>query len=134
MIRVLALALALALAGCAAIDEARKVQDPDNRRPGERTVTAEEAGLGADATLSVTKGIGITLRHNPVVAFGRARVERAQAVLEQVNAGYYPQLSFGADYRWQKVGGAGSNPSSGSTRMSPYISLAMCSATMGVAQ
>jgi outer membrane protein TolC len=114
MTRALTLVLTLALTGCAAIDEARKVQDPENRRPGERTVTAEEAGLGSDTPLSVSKGIGIALRHNPVVALGRARVERAQAVLEQVNAGYYPQLSFGADYRWQKVGGAGSNPPSGS--------------------
>ncbi len=110
----LLLALALALVGCAEIDAARKVQDPDNRRPGERTVTAEEAGLGAESTLTVSKGIGIALRHNPVVALGRARVERSRAVLEQVNAGWYPQLSFGADYRWQRAGGAGTSSPSGS--------------------
>jgi outer membrane protein len=114
MTRRLPFLLLLALLGCAEIDAARKVQDPESRRPGERTVTAEEAGLGADATLSVAKGVAIALKHNPVVALSRARVERSQAVLEQVNAGWYPQLSIGADYRWQKTGGAGSNPPSGS--------------------
>jgi outer membrane protein len=114
MTRRLSLLLTLALAGCAEIDAARKVQDPESRRAGERTVTAEEAGLGADATLTVSKGVAIALKHNPVIALSRARVERTQAVLEQVNAGWYPQLSVGADYRWQKSGGAGTNPPSGS--------------------
>jgi len=116
MTRLLPLVLILvpALSGCAEIDDARRVQDPQTRRPGERTVTAEEAGLGQDATLTLSKGIEIALRHNPVVAIGRSRVERAQAVLEQVNAGWAPQLSFGADYRWQKSGGAGTPAPSGS--------------------
>ncbi len=114
MTRRIPFVLILALAGCAEIDAARKVQDPENRRPGERTLTAEEAGLGADATLNVPKGIAIALKHNPVVALGRARVERSQAVLEQVDAGWYPQLSLGADYRWQKTGGAGNIPPTGS--------------------
>lgn len=104
----------LALAGCAEIDAARLVQDPDTRRHGERTVAAEAMGLGAGSRLSLEKGVRIALRHNPLVAIGRVRVERAQAVLEQVNAGYLPQISFGADYRWEKSGGAGNGDRSGS--------------------
>ena len=42
MIRRIPLLLILALAGCAEIDAARKVQDPESRRPGERTA----AGCG----------------------------------------------------------------------------------------
>jgi outer membrane protein TolC len=104
----------LLLAGCADIEAARRVQDPESRRPGERTATAEEAGLGAGSTLSLDKGIFIALKHNPVVAISRARLERSAAFLEQVNAGYLPQVSLGADYRWQKSGGAGTGSPSGS--------------------
>ncbi|HZE98067.1 MAG TPA: TolC family protein [Planctomycetota bacterium] len=112
LIPVLAL---LTLAGCAEIDAALKVEDPDSRRDGERTVSAEAAGLGTGAILTVDRGIQLALRHNPIVAINRARVERAAAVLEQVNAGYLPQISLSADYRWEKSGGAGNGNRSGST-------------------
>lgn len=105
---------ALALASCAEIEAARKTQDPDARRDGERTVAAESVGLGSGARLSLPQGVLIALQHNPVVAIGRSRVERAAAVLEQVNAGYLPTISFGADYRWEKSGGAGNGTRSGS--------------------
>lgn len=114
MNRSLAVLAVLALAGCADIDEARRVQDPDSRRPGERTPSAEEVGLTTGSTLSLDKGIDIALKYNPVIAISRARLERSAANLEQVNAGYLPTLSFGADYRWSKSGGAGNGNSSGS--------------------
>jgi outer membrane protein TolC len=104
----------LACAGCTDIDAARLAQDPASRRPGERTVSAEEAGLGPGSTLSVDKGVSITLKHNPAIAAGRARVEQSEATLEQIKAGYLPQISVSADYRWQKNGGAGSTALSGS--------------------
>lgn len=113
MKRLLPLVLAVC-AGCADIDAARKAQDPGSRRDGERTVAAESIGLGSGARLSLAQGVQIALQHNPVVAIGRARVERARAVLQQVYAGYLPQISFGADYRWEKSGGAGNGTRSGS--------------------
>jgi outer membrane protein TolC len=111
--RTLAASLLLALAGCADIREARRAQDPENRRPGERTVGAVEAGLPPGATLTLDKGVSIALKHNPVIAAGRARVEQSQANLEQVTAGFLPRISVSADYRWERTGGAGSTPRSG---------------------
>src|SRR5262249_17603090 len=114
MIRRIPLLLGLLIAGCADIDAARRVQDPANRRSGERTVSAEEVGLGAGTVLSLDKGIAIALKNNPIVAASRARSERSVAVLEQVNSGYLPDISVSANYRWQKAGGAGTPPPTGS--------------------
>jgi len=105
----------LASAGCADIREARKAQNPDNRRPGERTVSPEEAGLGAGSTLTVDRGVSITLLHNPAIAASKARVEQASANLEQVIAGFLPTISFSADYRWDRAAGAGTRRPTGST-------------------
>jgi outer membrane protein TolC len=114
MKRFLAVLAALALAGCSDIEAARKAQDPENRRDGERTVAAESIGLGAGAQLTLARGVEIVLKNNPNVAINRARVEHSQAVLEQVNSGYLPQIAFNADYRWEKNGGAGTTPLTGS--------------------
>ncbi|MBI3855591.1 MAG: TolC family protein [Planctomycetes bacterium] len=115
MKRTILILSAILLAGCADIREARRAQDPDSRRDGERTVSADEAGLGAGSTLSVDKGVAIALKYHPSIAAGRARVEQSGASLEQILSGYLPQISFSADYRWQKSGGAGSAPPSGAT-------------------
>lgn len=114
MKRLLAVLTGLAIAGCADIDDARRVQDPESRRDGEHTVPAEALGLGSGTQLTIARGVQIALRNNPIVAISRARVERSQAVLEQVNAGYMPQISLNADYRWSKSGGAGNGVQSGS--------------------
>jgi len=105
--------LLLALSGCADIREARRAQDPDHRRPGERTVGAIEAGLPAGSTLSLDHGVTIALTHHPVIAASRARVEQSEASLEQVISGYLPRISVSADYRWERSGGAGSTARSG---------------------
>ncbi|HLY11499.1 MAG TPA: TolC family protein [Planctomycetota bacterium] len=114
MNRFLVVFAGLALAGCADIDAARKVQDPDSRRDGERTVAAETIGLGAGAQLTISRGVEITLKNNPTIAVNRAQVEHNEAVLEEVNAGYLPQIAFTGDYRWQKSGGAGNGNEIGS--------------------
>lgn len=103
----------LALSGCADIDEARRAQNPDNRRPGERTVGSLEAGLGPGAPLTLDQGMQIALKHHPSIAVGRARVEQAAANLEQIQAGFLPQLSVSADYRWERSGGAGTTRRAG---------------------
>ena len=107
--------LFLALLGCADIDAARRAQDPDNRRDGERTVSAAEAGLGPGSKLNVGKGVAIALKHHPSIAVSRARVEGAEARLEQAIAGFLPRISVSADYRWERAGGAGSPDPTGDT-------------------
>lgn len=113
MRRTFLLTCVMAAAGCAEIQDARLAQNPESRRPGERTVTAEDAGLGPGTRLSLDKGVTVVLTHNPNVAVERARVEEAGAALEQVVAGFLPQIALSADYRWEKAGGAGSTPLTG---------------------
>ncbi len=112
--RTAAVLAALALAGCAEVGEARRAQDPSTRRAGERTVTAEEAGLGRGAPLTLRRGVSVALSCRPDVAAARARVEAARASLDQVGAGLMPQISVSADYRWQRSGGAATPEPSGS--------------------
>src|SRR5579862_5753404 len=114
MKRSLAVLAGLALLGCADIDAANKVQDPESRRDGERTVPAESLGLGSGTRLTIDQGLQIALKNNPNVAITRALVEHSEAVLEEVNAGYLPQIAFSADYRWEKNGGAGNGTTVGS--------------------
>ncbi len=111
--KVPAVLILCALCGCADIREARRAQDPEKRRPGERTVSAEEAGLAPGSVLTVDQGVSIALKYQPTIAATRARVEQAQAVLEQVTAGFLPQISVSADYRWERNGGAGSTARAG---------------------
>jgi outer membrane protein TolC len=98
------------LAGCSEIAAARRAQDPSTARPGERTVTAKQVGLVNGSSLTIEQGLEITLNYSPTVAIFRARVDEAEGTLEQVNAGYLPQVLLQADYRWEKAGGAGSTP------------------------
>jgi outer membrane protein TolC len=102
-------------AGCADIDAARRAQDPATRRPGERTASAQEVGLGPGAVLTLDQGVKIALVHTPPIALARARAEQTAARLEEVNAGFLPQIALSADYRWERSGGAGSSPPTGST-------------------
>jgi outer membrane protein TolC len=102
-------------AGCADIEAARLVQDPDHRREGERTVSATEAGLGSGSVLSIDKGVAIALKFHPTIAISRARVEESEGALEQAHAGFLPKIALSADYRWQSAGGAGTPHPTGNT-------------------
>jgi outer membrane protein len=104
----------IVLAGCSDIREAREAQDPKSAREGERPITAQEVGLETGRILTLETGLGISLSHNPNVAILRARMEQAQAGLEQVDAGFLPQLLLQADYKWEKDGGASNPPLVGS--------------------
>jgi outer membrane protein len=114
MKRFLLVLAGLALAGCADIEAAHQAQNPESRRDGERTVPAESLGLGSGTRLTLSQGIQIALKNNPSVAVSRALVEHSEAVLEEVSAGYLPQISFTSDYRWEKYGGTGNGVHPGS--------------------
>ncbi len=90
----LALAAPL-LAGCADIRAAREAQDPASAGPGERTVAAEEIGLGPGSTLTLERGLELTIQYNPSVALARRSVDAARARLRQAKSGFYPQVSAG---------------------------------------
>jgi outer membrane protein TolC len=111
--RLPAVLLLSALWGCADINDARQAKDPEKRRAGERTVSAEDAGLVPGSILTVDQAVSIALKYQPTIAFSRASVELSQATLEQVNAGFLPQISVSANYRWNRTGGAGALPPPG---------------------
>ena len=115
MNRWLALPLLASLvgSGCADFGEARRAQDPGTRRPGERTISAAEVGLGPGAVLTLEQGVRIALASTPLVGAARARVDEARARLEQIDAGFLPQIAVSANYRWERAGGAGALPLTG---------------------
>jgi len=93
-----AAALLLVASGCADIQAAREAQDPKSAGPGERTVTASEVGLGPGSTLTLERGLRLSLEYNPSTALARRAVDAARARLTQANAGSLPTLSAGASY------------------------------------
>ena len=76
--KVPAVLLLCALFGCADIREARRAQDPDKRRPGERTVSAEEAGLLPGSLLTVDQSVSIADVLNVDVPTRNSTCERTQ--------------------------------------------------------
>ena len=87
--------LLLALAtGCATVREARQLQREDHAPPpGERTVTAEEAGITQGRILTLTQLEQIALRYQPSLYQMRLEVEKARLSLANARAGYLPSLS-----------------------------------------
>jgi len=82
-----------ALPGCAELRSAREAQDPASAGPGERTVTAEEIGLGPGTTLTLERGVELAVRYSPSVALARRAVDAARARLRQARAESRLQLS-----------------------------------------
>jgi outer membrane protein len=93
-----AAALLLVASGCADIQAAREAQDPKSAGPGERTVTASEIGLGPGSTLTLERGLRLSLEYNPSTALARRAVDAARARVRQANAGSLPTLSVGGSY------------------------------------
>lgn len=107
-----AVLLCLAACGCADIAAARRAQDASAAPPGERTITAKDVGLDTvDATLTLDRGLEISLASNSSIAASRARVESAEARIKELRGPLGPQVSISADYRasWRGGGGATSD-------------------------
>ncbi|MGN0866867.1 MAG: TolC family protein [Oligosphaeraceae bacterium] len=93
LLLILLLLLVLA-AGCATVREARQLQQEDHvPPPGERTVSAEEAGITPGCTLTLEQLEQIALRCQPALYQSRLEVERARLSLANARAGYLPTLS-----------------------------------------
>jgi len=94
------LALAGLLAGCATVRDARRAQDEQgaNLRAGERTVTAEEAGIRSDAVLSLADAQEVALTWHPSVAIATQSVVAAEINVSKAGVGLRPSLSASGGY------------------------------------
>lgn len=100
--------LVVSTLGCASVDEARRAQDPEQARPGERSATLADLGLAPRAALDLETGLRFALTHNPAVARARNRAEAAEARLDQASAGRWPTISASLSYA-ERVSGVSSN-------------------------
>ncbi len=79
--------------GCATVKEARRLQDPANQVPGERTVAPSEMGLFPGKTVALSDLEQIARVCNPSVLQARKAVESAELSLKDVKADYLPSVS-----------------------------------------
>lgn len=94
----LILALLFLITGCATVKEARFAQRDENRLPGERTVTPEEAGLEPGSPVSLSELETVALACNPSVLQAEKNVESARLSLKDVKADYLPTVSGSLGY------------------------------------
>ena len=94
------IAAALMLNGCA-LKRAREAKNPSKIPPGERTVTAAEAGLGAETVLTVDQAVELALKYHPAVAQARQNLFIADKQYHNAIAGYLPLLKASAGYSRQ---------------------------------
>lgn len=87
-------------AGCATSRRAaRAAQDAAKVPPGERTVTAAEAGLNADVPLTLARAIQIAARFHPAIVQAKQEVEVARANVDAVRAAADVKIGSSAGYR-----------------------------------
>jgi len=84
--------------GCRTVQEARKIQEGKETPPGERTVTAEEAGLLPGQAKTLAELEQIAQQYHPTVRQAQLSVETAQLALETAKAGYQPSASMSLGY------------------------------------
>jgi len=86
------------LSGCPAIHRARDAQNPKKTPPGERTVTAEEAGIAADSTITLDRAIEIATNYHPSAVQARQNVEIARVQYRNAVSGYLTSAQTSAGY------------------------------------
>jgi len=94
------LAFAGLLAGCGTIRNARRAQDESgiNLPPGERTITAAEAGIQTGAVLPLADAENISLTWHPSIAIATQSVIAAEINVSKAGAGMRPSLSASGGY------------------------------------
>lgn len=90
--------LALLSQGCATIRRAREAQDNSRMPPGERTVRAQELGLGSNTVLRVDEAVRLGLKCHPSVVQARQELETASAQARSAASGYWPGVDASAGY------------------------------------
>ena len=86
--------------GCA-LKRAHEAKSPKKIPPGERTVTAAEAGLSAETVLTVDQAVELALKYQPSVAVAQQNLVIADKQFRNVIAEYLPLLQASAGYRRQ---------------------------------
>ena len=83
-------------AGCATIRHARDVQNGTHTPPGERLLTAQEAGLSSNSVLTLDRAVAIAIAYHPAVAQAQQELAAATAQVYQAKAASWPQVSAAA--------------------------------------
>ena len=78
---------------CKTVEQARKAQKPENRRPGERTVTAAELGLNSESVLSLRELEDIAVRYAPGVIKAQQALASARIALKEAGADKLPNVN-----------------------------------------
>ena len=99
--QVIAFAILAGCAGCATVRNARSVQDPASRVPGERTPTASELGLPVKGRVGLDDIVRIAVRVHPAVVQARRAAEAASAGVRQAESAAYPHVSASAAASYQ---------------------------------
>lgn len=100
LIRIGLVALVVALLpACAVIRDARLAQKSDQAPPGERTVTAEEAGIVSGSVLTIDQAVDASLKYNPQAVQARQALKVAESQARDALAPYFPQISASAAER-----------------------------------
>jgi outer membrane protein len=89
----------LLAAGCSTVRRARETQNAAKAPPGERTVTAAEAGLSADTQLTLPEAERLALTYLPVVVQARLAVAGAEEQTRQALSSYWPSVTAGGGVR-----------------------------------
>jgi outer membrane protein len=97
------MAAGMLLAGCATIKRAREAQDPKKQPPGERTVTAAEAGLGQDSVLTLPRALEIADKYQPTIVQARQNLRVAEGQAKDALAAYFPDITGSAKYTWSET-------------------------------
>jgi len=92
------LTAALLLGGCSTVREARKIQKGQEIPPGERTVTAAEAGLHSGEQKALPELEQIARQYHPSVRQAQLSVATAELALADAKAGYQPSASMSLGY------------------------------------
>ncbi|NLG00449.1 MAG: TolC family protein [Lentisphaerae bacterium] len=98
ILRHLLLLPALLIFGCETVGRARRAQASAERRPGETSVTAAQAGLSAAHPFTLAELERVALEHHPALLIAREAVEAARLQLRMTHAGRLPQLNASAAY------------------------------------
>jgi outer membrane protein TolC len=94
----LILAAVILALGCTHVKNARLAQDASKAPPGERTVTAAEAGLSEGTELTIDRAVEIALQYHPQMVQAKQSLVIAETQAMDAVSGYLPTVKSQAQY------------------------------------